>query len=111
MAGTGIMAEICISTYSSPYPIEKVENSPHPINMEISRQNGNEFGQYPHSQIYLTSLIEVGHATRIDYKDSKSTLHCTQISHFPFVLYGPLDHRRRASHWSIEQGWEGLHTK
>jgi len=35
--------------YTSPYPIEKVQNSQYlysySINVEIPRQNGNEFGQ------------------------------------------------------------------
>jgi len=42
MAGTGIMAGICIS----PYPTEKVGDSPYPypVNAGIPRQNGNGFG-------------------------------------------------------------------
>jgi len=56
VAGTCIMAEIC----TSPYAIEKVGNSPYlypyPVNMEIFRQNGDEFEQYPWRQIYLPSL-------------------------------------------------------
>jgi len=51
MAGTGIMAGICTSPYSSPYPTEKVGDSPYPypypVNAGIPRQNGNGFGQYP----------------------------------------------------------------
>ena len=49
MAGTGIMAGICTSPYPSPYPIEKVGDSPYPypVNVEIPRQNGDEFEQYP----------------------------------------------------------------
>jgi len=48
VVGIGIMTGICTSTY----PIEKIEDFPYPysypINMGISHQNGNEFGQYPH---------------------------------------------------------------
>jgi len=61
MAGTGIMAGmgtetgwICIS----PYPIEKVGDSPYPyaVNAGISHQNLDEFGQYPWGRVYLSSL-------------------------------------------------------
>jgi len=45
------MAGICTSTYPSPYPIEKVGDSPYPyaypVNAGIPRQNGDGFGQYP----------------------------------------------------------------
>jgi len=43
------MAGICTSPYSSPYPIEKVGDSPYPypypypVNVRILRQNGDEF--------------------------------------------------------------------
>jgi len=51
MAGTGIMAGICTSTYPSPYPIQKVGDSPYPypypVNVRIPCQNGDGFGQYP----------------------------------------------------------------
>ena len=61
MAGTGIMAGICTSPYSSPYPTEKVGDSPYPypypVNAEILRQNGDEFEQYPRRRIYLPSLL------------------------------------------------------
>jgi len=47
MARTGIMARICISPFSSPYPIEKFGDSPYPypypVNAGIHRQNGDEF--------------------------------------------------------------------
>jgi len=60
MAGTDIMAGICTSPYSSPYPIEKVGNSPYPYsypgNAGISRQNGNGFGQNLRERVYLLSL-------------------------------------------------------
>jgi len=52
MAETGIMAEI----YSSPFPIEKIGDSPYPVNAGIPRQNGDRFGQYPRGQVYLPSL-------------------------------------------------------
>jgi len=43
------MAGICTSTYSSPYPIEKVGDFsyPYPANAEIPRQDDDEFLQYP----------------------------------------------------------------
>ena len=46
MAGTSIMAGICISPCPSPYPTEKVGDSPYPylVNVGIPRQNGDEFG-------------------------------------------------------------------
>jgi len=49
MTGTSIMAGICTSTYSSPYPIEKVGDFsyPYPANAEIPRQDDDEFLQYP----------------------------------------------------------------
>ena len=54
------MAGIC----TSPYPIEKVGDSPYPysypINAGIPRQNGDEFGQYPREQVYLPSLVAGG---------------------------------------------------
>jgi len=54
MAETGIMAGICTSPYPSPYPIEKVGDSPnpypYPVNAGIPRQNGDEFGQYPRDE-------------------------------------------------------------
>ena len=50
------MAGICTSSY----PIEKVGDSPYPytysVNAGISRQNGDEFGQYPRERVYLPSL-------------------------------------------------------
>jgi len=52
MTGTGIMAGICIS----PYPIEKVEDSPYPLNARISRQNMDGFRQYSRKHVYLSSL-------------------------------------------------------
>jgi len=56
MAGTSIMAGIC----TSPYPIEKVGNSPYPysypVNAGIFRQNDDEFEQYPRKWIYLPSM-------------------------------------------------------
>jgi len=42
MAGTDIMVGIYTSTYQSPYPIEKVGDSPYPVNAGILRQNGDE---------------------------------------------------------------------
>ena len=57
MAGTGIMAGIC----TSPYPIEKVGDSPYPypypVNAEIPRQNRDRFGQYPRGRVYLSSIV------------------------------------------------------
>jgi len=56
MAGTGIMAGIC----TSPYPTEKVGDSPYPypypVNAGIPHQNGDGFGQYPRGRVYLPSL-------------------------------------------------------
>jgi len=47
MAGTCIMAGIYTSPYPSPYPIEKVGDSPYPypcpVNAGIPRQNGDGF--------------------------------------------------------------------
>ena len=47
MAGTSIMAGICISPSSFPYSIEKIGDSPYPYpnpgNARISRQNGDGF--------------------------------------------------------------------
>ena len=61
MAGTGIMAGICTSPYPSPYPTEKVGDSPYPypypVNAGISRQNGDGFGRYPRGRVYLPSLL------------------------------------------------------
>jgi len=52
MAETSIMAGIC----TSPYPIEKVEDSPspypYPINARIFHQNGDGFRQYLWGRIY-----------------------------------------------------------
>jgi len=47
--------QICTSRY----PIEKVRNFSYPylVNMRISRQNVNRFGQYFREQVYLSSLI------------------------------------------------------
>jgi len=60
MAGTGIMAGIYSSTSPSPYPIEKIGDSPYPyinpVNARIPRQNGDEFGQYPRGRVCLPSL-------------------------------------------------------
>ena len=57
MAMTGIMAGIC----TSPYPIEKVGDSPYPypcqVNAGIPRQNGDRFRQYPRGRVYLPSLV------------------------------------------------------
>jgi len=54
------MAGICTFPKPSPYPIEKVVDSPYPypypVNAGIPRQNGDGFGQYPRGQIYLPSL-------------------------------------------------------
>jgi len=51
------MAGIC----TSPYPIEKVGDSPYPypypVNAGIPRQNGDGFGQYPRGRVYLPSLV------------------------------------------------------
>ena len=61
MVGTGIMAGICTSPYSSSFPTKKVVDSPYsysyPVNAEIPRQNGDEFEQYPRGRVYLSSLI------------------------------------------------------
>jgi len=56
MTGTGIMAEICTSPSPSPYPIEKIGDSPCPVNAGIPHQNGDGFGQYPRGRVYLPSL-------------------------------------------------------
>ena len=61
MTGTGIMAGIYSSP--SPYPIEKIRDSPYPypypVNARIPRQNGDGFGQYPWGRVYLPSAIPV----------------------------------------------------
>jgi len=50
MAGTGIMTGICTFPNPSPYPIEKVGDSPYPypypypVNAGIPRQNGTGLG-------------------------------------------------------------------
>jgi len=63
MAGTGIMAGICTSPYPSPYPTEKVGDSPYPysypVNAGILHQNGDGFGQYPRGRVYLPSLVSM----------------------------------------------------
>jgi len=45
----------------SPYPIEKIGDSPYPypypVNAGIPRQNGDEFGKYPRERVYLPSLV------------------------------------------------------
>jgi len=60
MAGTGIMAGIYSSPSASPYPIEKIGDSPYPytypVNAGISCQNGDGFGQYPRGRVCLPSL-------------------------------------------------------
>jgi len=58
MAETGIMTGIC----TSPYPIEKVGDSPYPypVNVGIPHQNEDEFGQYPRERVYLPSLTTGG---------------------------------------------------
>jgi len=58
--GTG-MGRICTSPHPSPHPIKKFKNFsylyPYSVNVEISCQNGGRFGQYPHEQVYLPSLL------------------------------------------------------
>jgi len=63
MAGTGIMAGMGTVTgwiCTSPYPIEKVGDSPYPypyqVNAGIPHQNGDGFGQYPRGHVYLPYL-------------------------------------------------------
>ena len=54
------MAGIYSSPFPSPYPIEKIGDSPYPypysVNAGIPRQNGDGFGQYPRGRVYLPSL-------------------------------------------------------
>jgi len=57
MTGMDIMASmrrICTSSYPSAYPNGKVENFlypySYPVNMRISRQNGDELEQYPRNE-------------------------------------------------------------
>jgi len=57
MMGMGIMAGICISPYPSPYPTEKVGDSPYPVNAGIPHQNGDGLRQYSRGRVYLLSLI------------------------------------------------------
>jgi len=57
MTGTSIMAGIYSSPSPSPYPIEKIGDSPYPVNAGIPRQNGDGFGQYPRGRVYLPSLL------------------------------------------------------
>jgi len=67
MTGTCIMTGIYSSP--SPYPIEKIGDSPYPypypypVNAGIPRQNGDGFGQYPRGQyprgrVCLPSLVQ-----------------------------------------------------
>ena len=53
----GDMTGIC----TSPYPTEKVGDSPYPypysVNAGIPRQNGDGFGQYLRRRVYLPSLV------------------------------------------------------
>jgi len=54
------MVGICTSSYTSPYPIEKVGDFPYsypyPVNAGIPRQNGDGFGQHPRGRVYLPFL-------------------------------------------------------
>jgi len=54
------MAGICTSTYSSPYPIEKVGDFLYPylypVHAGIPHQNGNRFRQYSRGRVYLSYL-------------------------------------------------------
>ena len=56
------MVGICSSPYPSPFPTEKIGDSPYPypypVNAGIPRQNGNGFGQYSRERIYLSSPIK-----------------------------------------------------
>jgi len=55
MVGTSIMAKICISPYSSPYPTEKVRDSPYPT--------AEKFGDSPYPYPYPVNagiLIKMG---------------------------------------------------
>ena len=56
MMGTGIMVGIC----TSPYPTEKVGDSPYPhpypVNAGIPRPNEDGLRQYPGGRVYLPSL-------------------------------------------------------
>jgi len=69
MAGTNIVAGICTSPYPSPYPTEKVWDSPYPypypypVNAGIPRQNEKGFGQYLRERIYLSSLYSTDQTT------------------------------------------------
>jgi len=47
------MVKIC----TSPYPIEKVGDSPYQVNVGIPRQNNYGFGQYPRGRVYFPSLV------------------------------------------------------
>ena len=53
------MTGIC----TSPYPIEKVINSPYsypyPVSTGIPRQSTDVFGQYLRGQIYLPCLVKI----------------------------------------------------
>jgi len=58
------MAGICISSSPSPYPIEKIGDSPYPylypVNAGIPHKNEHGFGQYPRRRVYLPSLPVMG---------------------------------------------------
>jgi len=63
------MAGVCTSPYPSPYPIEKVGDSPYPypylVNAGIPCQNGDGFEQYSRGQVYLPSLA-THHSSPLD---------------------------------------------
>jgi len=71
------MAGICTSPYPSPYPIEKVGDSPYPylypVNAGIPRQNGDGFGQYPRGRVYLPSLVQSKVSTLRNAKEKRNT--------------------------------------
>ena len=71
MAGTGIMAGIYSSPSPSPYPIEKIGNSPHPytypINAGIPCQNGDRFRQYSRGRVFLPSLLRMYRSTDLNF--------------------------------------------
>ena len=54
MAGTSIMVGICTSSSPSPYPIEKIGDSPYPYPYPVNAMIRNGFGQYSRSQVYLS---------------------------------------------------------
>jgi len=94
--GTGIMVGMCTSPYPSPYPIEKVGDSPYPypylVNARIPRQNEDGFGQYPRGRVYLPSLHSVLETIELQTSLGGPVLTTRRISSSsPMTLSQPAD--------------------